>query len=278
MIDIGFNVYNNYTGDAKYRQTPSINSKYCYSKLTIILMCLRGKAKFNVGFTEYEISEDSFLCIAAGKPFYYLECSEDLALDIFTITEEMMDKAAQGLIKVHFYSIVHKYPFQRISKVHTEMCHNIHQYLIRLLDMTDNFFQKQILLNYINILLYEACNIMLHSSNGNDENLSSRNRDIASRFISLLEKNITVSRKVEFYAEQIGMTPKYLSTMVKEATRRNASEWIDDYSLMEAKTRLKSNKSTIQNISYDLGFATPSHFAKFFKDKTGVTPREFRKK
>ena len=47
--------------------------------------------------------------------------------------------------------------------------------------------------------------------------------------------------------------------------------------MLEAKKMLRNTDESIQTISFDLNFATPSHFSKFFRSKTGMTPKEFRK-
>ena len=51
---------------------------------------------------------------------------------------------------------------------------------------------------------------------------------------------------------------------------------MDNYVLLESKKMLRSSDESIQSISYDLNFATPSHFGKFFKKRTGMPPKEFR--
>lgn len=74
----------------------------------------------------------------------------------------------------------------------------------------------------------------------------------------------------------MNITPKYLSAIIKETTGRPASAWIDDYTVVEARELLTNSDETIQQISYDLGFSSPSHFAKFFRDRTGQKPKEAR--
>ena len=85
------------------------------------------------------------------------------------------------------------------------------------------------------------------------------------------------NRKVEYYAGKIGISAKHLAHIIKKTTGKYPSEWMDNYALLESKKLLRSTDESIQAISYDLNFATPSHFSRFFKEKTGMTPKEFRK-
>jgi AraC-like DNA-binding protein len=84
------------------------------------------------------------------------------------------------------------------------------------------------------------------------------------------------NRKVENYAQIIGITAKHLAHVIKKTTGKYPSEWMDNYVLLESKRLLRSTDLSIQDISYDLNFSTPSHFGKFFKNQTGMTPKKFR--
>ena len=275
MEDNLVKLYDNYSGNNTFIRPVSISDRYCLPDSIVILLCIQGSAKFNVRFREYTLSENSFLAIGAGIPFYYTWKSEDFKVNIMNVTEPVLNNLAQGLVKIYFYRILHECPLHFLSPEKMTMCSHIHRYLKSFVNENDNFFRKQIIRNYMNILFYEACNIMLHEP----ENRTDKDRhkeEVAGAFIRLLEKNFKYHRKVEFYAQEMNITPKYLSAVIKESTGRTASAWIDDYTVLEAKNMLRTSSSTIQEISYDLGFATPSHFAKFFKDKTGMTPKEAR--
>ena len=277
MMDDYIGIYDNFSGEPNCNKPVSSIDKYYFSKTIIILMCLEGSARFNVHFKDYILSKNTFLVIGAGTPFFYTEKSPGLKVRIVAVSNSIFDKVAQGLIRIYFHRLMIQRPLHSISQAKMDMCSSIHSYLKGFITEEDNYFKMQIIKNYLNILFYEACNIMLHEP----ENASRKDKhkeEIASRFIHLMEQNIRTSRKVEYYASQMNITPKYLSAIIKEATGRSASAWIDDYTLMEARQMLRSGGMTIQQISYDLGFATPSHFSKFIKDHTGHTPKEIRAK
>lgn len=270
---IGF--YDNYSGDAKYCRSASTHDKYYFTKTIIAFLCLEGSADFTIGFKEYHLSKNSFLAIGARVPFYYTKKDKDFKINIIAIDEEIFDNLAQGLVRIYFQRILHNSPLHRIPEDKVKMCNDIHAYLKSFTRSTDNFFKKQIVINYINILFFEACDILLHEP----DEIKGRNlhqEEITSNFVKLLEKNILVSRKVEYFADKMNLTPKYLSTVIKLTTGRTASAWIDDYTMLEARHMLRTTDKTIQQISYELGFSSPSHFSKFFKDKKGITPKEAR--
>ena len=85
-------------------------------------------------------------------------------------------------------------------------------------------------------------------------------------------------RSVTFYAEQLCITPKYFSMLVKKLSGKSAAQWIDNYVILEAKNLLKYSDMSIQEIAYQLNFSTQSFFGKYFKHQTGMSPTEYRNK
>ena len=99
---------------------------------------------------------------------------------------------------------------------------------------------------------------------------------ILSQFKTLLSDNFINERQVAFYADKMHLSPKYFSTVIKEASGKTAGAWINEMLLLEAKVRLQNKQQSIAQIAYDLDFSDPSHFGKFFKKHVGVSPMEYR--
>jgi AraC family transcriptional regulator, transcriptional activator of pobA len=92
----------------------------------------------------------------------------------------------------------------------------------------------------------------------------------------LVEENFRKERLLGFYAEKLSITPDRLNDHVKRATGVTAGHLIRQRVLTEAKRQLVFTTQPIHEIAYDLAFADPSHFARFFRKQTGTTPHEFR--
>lgn len=110
-----------------------------------------------------------------------------------------------------------------------------------------------------------------------DDRPASRRNDYVRQFMKLLYVHFIRERSVSFYADKLYISPKYLSLLVKEATGRSASRWIDDFVLMEAKNMLRFSGKNIQQVAYALNFSTQSSFGKYFKHLTGMSPTEYQK-
>lgn len=96
------------------------------------------------------------------------------------------------------------------------------------------------------------------------------------RLRALVEEHFRSERTIGFYARKLAMTPDRLNDHVKRATGVTAGHLIRQRVLTEAKRQLVFTAAPIQEIAFALAFADHSHFARFFRKQTGMTPHEFR--
>ena len=92
----------------------------------------------------------------------------------------------------------------------------------------------------------------------------------------LVEEHFRQERRLAFYAGKLAMTPDRLNDHVKRAASVTAGHLIRQRVLTEAKRQLVFTSQPIHEIAYDLTFADPSHFTRFFRKQTGITPQAFR--
>lgn len=96
---------------------------------------------------------------------------------------------------------------------------------------------------------------------------------LSDRFFRLLAVHYRQHRTVRFYADELHLTPKYLSTAIKRVTGRPILDWIHEAILIDAKMLLRTTDMTVQQISDQLNFSSPSAFVQFVRKHTGTTPR-----
>ena len=92
----------------------------------------------------------------------------------------------------------------------------------------------------------------------------------------LVEEHFRKERRLAFYADKLAMTSDRLNDHVKRATGVTASHLVRHRVLTEAKRQLVFTALPIHEIAYDLAFFDSSHFSRFFRQQTGMTPQEFR--
>lgn len=99
---------------------------------------------------------------------------------------------------------------------------------------------------------------------------------LCERYIELVAKNFKQHRDIGFYANNLCVTKKYLSALLKGETGMTALEWIERYVVLYAKSCLTSTAMSIQEISDELSFSSQSLFGKYFKRVEGVSPKTYR--
>lgn len=90
---------------------------------------------------------------------------------------------------------------------------------------------------------------------------------------NLIDKGLPT---VQHIAEELSLSPKYLSSLLQILTGQSTQQHIHDKLIEKAKERLTSSELTISEISYSLGFEHIQSFSKLFKTKTNFSPTEFR--
>ncbi|HEY6901277.1 MAG TPA: helix-turn-helix transcriptional regulator, partial [Puia sp.] len=81
---------------------------------------------------------------------------------------------------------------------------------------------------------------------------------------------------VEYLAEQLHLSPRYLSDMLRSLTGRNAQQHIHEKLIEKAKEYLTATDLSVAEIAYQLGFEHPQSFSKIFRRKTSQTPLAFK--
>lgn len=96
------------------------------------------------------------------------------------------------------------------------------------------------------------------------------------QFMHLVQEHCMEEREVQFYANHLHITPKYLNYVCKQNTDVTASEWIQRYAKERIILLLKNKNLNIAEIADKMEFSSRSFFTRYVKKMLGVTPSEFR--
>jgi len=147
--------------------------------------------------------------------------------------------------------------------------------LIRTTFNVEHANESVLMRSYSYLLIHEID--AMHKSTGNSSLQSDEQSSIFIKFRNLLTREFWRQRSVSFYANNLNVTPKYLSELIKKQTGKTAGEWIDRAVILEAKVLLQNKELGIAQVSDKLHFSDQSVFGKFFKAHEGISPVEYRK-
>ena len=249
-------------------------------KAFTLILCTDGMENGSVNLRDVSINKGSLLMSFPGNVLK-IESGYPMA----TVRGIML---SQDFMRMMNVDVKNSMPlFMRLA--YNPMIHltqkqqeDIERYLDLLENISDNdnlAHRDQIVSGLVSSMFFRISDMYEQSTQvANDKELSVRNRreEYFAKFITLLSNNFKRERTVGIYAEQMCVTPKYLSLLIKEFSGKSAAEWIDYYVITEAKTLLRYSTMSIQEVAYELSFSSQSFFGKYFKHLTGMSPSEYK--
>lgn len=137
--------------------------------------------------------------------------------------------------------------------------------------------QDRIIAGFINMLLRYAQRFY----NRQFETRKIVNNNLLSKFETMLKDYFDSDRQltngvptVQFFAEQLYLSPSYLSDVIRKITGETAGYHIKHYVIQLAKNKLMAGMNSSE-VAYSLGYEYPQHFARTFKKITGKTPKQY---
>ena len=157
-----------------------------------------------------------------------------------------------------------------ISKYYTIVSHKIKH--------PHGYFHKEIMHSLFQAAVFELCAIIAPHVKYSDDGGSMKQANLLFRkFIGRLTENEGKACSVKRYAEELCITPKYLSFISKTVSGKTALEWIHEYTVKAIERYLKQSNLSIKEIADRLEFPNLSFFGKFTKNHLGVSPTEYRR-
>ncbi len=240
-----------------------------------IFICLAGEGYVTINEHKYPLSART-MCVAFPgtiiQEFKRGEGFESYTLRIDTdFLRELNFPAASSV-----HMMMRENPCMVLSEEQLEsilqVCRLMHERDSR----TDHPYHEQINAQMLTLLCYELAGVYARDIPVMREPCS-RQDVIFRKFLSLLATDITISREVQYYADKLGITPKYLTIVTRQMSDRSAATWITHSVILNAKALLSTTQLSVLQVASRLNFPNPSFFGQYFLRHTGMTPREFRR-
>ena len=250
-----------------------------FNDITVVILCLKGSIsiKFNIELTSTILSENQLCMILPNHIFQVIEVSKDFKAGFIVMKEDFLNfQIDLNKTTSLNYRLEDRYFFSLNSK-ETQECKTLYEAIRTKIKDKDNAYCKEIIQCYCQIMVYNIYNLIANVHNDTDSTQKRKSHYLYERFMKLLEQHHKEEYTVNFYADRLCITPKYLSSVIHGITGKHATEWIQEYRVLVAKVALRSTDNSLADIAELLNFSTSSHFGRFFKLHTGYSPREYQK-
>ena len=258
----------------------------CLQNHGVLFFITEGRAQLEYDGHVVQLQKnDLFLYMAHSTANNFMASSDFNCRQIWFSRSELWNIDIYNLISVADMSQLKLHPVVHLSDDDIKLCDTYFQLLCSRMKSSTSALTPDIVRSLLGTIMLELLSIMRRNSERaveevrqEDPNSSLHKKRIIDNFIKLVEESDGRIRRVDEFASQLNITPKYLSTILKEVMNRRPSTYIQLYTLKAIEYRLRFTDMTMQEISHDLNFPNPSFFGKYYKEHLGMTPLEYRMK
>ena len=243
----------------------------------ILALCTEGEATYTLDTQEMMIQKNDVLLILDRHVVSNFTASKDLKALCIIISVKFFFESIRNVGDVSSLLLLSRnFPVIKLAQEETETFQSYFYLLKTKAADKQNKFRRKLVSTLILAMFYDLSNVVQRMLN-TDSMRQTRAEIIFTKFIKLLEGNFKQERRVGWYAEQLNITPKYLSETIKNVSRRTPNEWIDNYVTIEMRIQLRNSTKSIKEIAEEMNFANQSFLGKYFKEHVGISPSEYRK-
>ena len=264
---------------------PMPSGAVCLQEHGIIFICTEGRAQFEYDGAVIQIKKnDLFLYMVHSVVCNFMASSDFKCRQIWFSRSELWNiniykttSISADISQLKLHPVVH------LTDGEIQLLDTYFQLLCDRMKTATQELAPEIVRSLFGTMLLELFSIMRRNAEhetkqGQQEknNSSLHKRQIVDDFIKLVEMSDGRIRRVDEFASQLNVTPKYLSTVLKEVLNRRPSTFIMNFTMKAIEQRLRFTDMTMQEIANDLQFPNASFFGKYCKEHLGMTPLEYR--
>ncbi len=271
--------------DMRYDKCLDVLVHPCRLDAYLAFFCISGRLRMSINLHEFEIKENSLVMNIPGDILRVPEMPEDEKKGLHFIVVAMsrpyvselnidIDKLfSEGMFLLDNPGVTLSDEERTVASGYLTLARNI---------LTSSLpYKRECIRSLLSSVFYMAAGVLSrHISEARRLKggaASGRGKQVFDNFIRLVSEHHMSERSVGFYASALCLTPKYLSKLVRKTSGRSAPEWIDAFVILEAKSMLRYSDMNVKEIVARLNFPDQSSFYKFFRARTGMTPRQYRK-
>jgi AraC-like DNA-binding protein len=252
--------------------------------MNAIVICTSGKAQAQMNGVQMEFRKNQVGIIPQNVMITDVMVSPDFNLRGIFLTNRILRSFLNEKISVwNDMMYIHRQHVVTMDEDETLFYTHFYDMLTLAVEKgKENPFHTEIIQSLLRSAILGLCGEMKWMLAQTDSKLSTLNDKQSTtqshfqRFLDLLHTTDVKHRTVEAYANDLYISPKYLTTICKKNSGKTANEWITEHVIEDIRYYLKQTDLSVKQICNQLGFPNPSFFGKYVKDHFGMTPIEFR--
>ncbi len=253
-----------------------------FIKMNVVACCKKGRIEAKTQDGTITVCENELFICRPNQIIEQIMISPDLECGLIFITNNGLRNILGQYMQLWTKTvIVNKLNKIKLTKGDMEYYYHFYTLLNMSVNAKDDAiknwapYRQDIVQQLVKFGLLGLCNALATDC---ENNLPEKaNADNAfSRFMDLLQNTEIKHQTVDYYADKLCITPKYLTVLCKKYSDKTAQEWIREYTLTDILYYLKNTSLSIKEVSVRVGFPNTSFFGKYVKEYLGMTPKQLR--
>ena len=250
--------------------------------------------QFKVNFIAYVMVTEGWLTLDLNGVNYRLDKNSSLFVDRKVVIENVRhtenfscvicamsaDMGFSFFNKSLMQSVMHIFsnPVITMDQNEVDLMLKYYELLVFKMDHPEMNFGRETVRDIIRCFAYDLLsNINKHLNNGKEDDMLRQGDRIFRRFMLLLAENSNVNRSVKSYADELCVSPKYLTSVCRKHSDYTASELIASSVMSRIKQLLLYSDLSIKEVANEMGFDNLSFFGKYVRKHLGLSPNNYRK-
>lgn len=243
-------------------------------------LCTGGTAIIELFSMRRQISKNDLVTILPCQLASIHKVSDDFSMTFFKVDKVMfMDiMSSLGRITPDFFFHMRKDFQVPISVNEAKRFLGFCRAIDFRTNNDDPAFRRETILHLLRIYYWDFyVHFQKKMRKRNTPLLNSNKESIAMKFAMLVFENRETHREVAYYADQLCISPLYLTKVIQEVNGQSARDMIADYTIIGIKALLRNADITIKDVVRQSGFSSQSSFSRFFRKHTDMSPLEYRR-
>ena len=255
---------------------PGLMSQFRVNFIAYVIV-LEGSLTLELNTVPYQLEKNCSLFIDRKMVITGVKHSEDFRCVICALSTDI---GFSFFNKSLMQSVMHLLanPVITMNQDEVDLMLKYYELLVFKMDHPEMNFARETVRDIIRCFAYDLLsNITKHFNQNDGEDMLRQSDRIFRKFMLLLAENSNVNRSVKSYADELCVSPKYLTSVCRKHSDSTASELIATSVMSRVKQLLLYSDLSIKEVAGEMGFDNLSFFGKYVKKHLGLSPNHYRK-
>jgi len=257
-----------------------------FNGVLALALCTRGNLRVNKQGVQYQFQPRDTMFVLPAETAIVESISPNFECMAVVTGYDFYSEIVDGILDVRTQIELSQHPFVSLTAEQYQMIEPMMQVLYNRIeaeahstpDQQQHRLLRRLITSMASTIAYELVRIYVsHIADTVVSGELSRKSQVVQEFLILVYQHFAEHRDIQYYADLLHLSPHYLSSLVSEVTGVNASVWVRERVIGEAKRLLDSTTLSVKEVAAALNFPNQSFFGRYFRQYVGTSPQSYRK-